>query len=72
MGGKSGRYHGQVLFHMNQEEKSKYPADRFVFHNVPSTVENLSEHVIQSDIVAVAKVIFRDSILSKDFSAIKS
>ena len=54
-GGKAGRYHDQELFRMNQEEKSKHPDDRFVFHIVPSTVENLSEHVLQSDIVAVAK-----------------
>ena len=57
----------KYFFRVNQMEKSTYQADRFVFDHMLSTVEKLSDHAVQHDIVAVAKVIFRDSILSKDF-----
>ena len=42
-------------------------AERFVFNNVTNAVENLSDHVVQNDIVGVAKVLFQESVASKEF-----
>ena len=42
-------------------------AERFVFNNVSDAVENLSDHVVQNDIVGVVKVLFQESVASKEF-----
>ena len=31
------------------------------------TVENISEHVVQYDVVGVAKVLFKETVLSREF-----
>ena len=44
-----------------------FPAEKFISHNVTDSVENISDHVVQYDVVSVMKVLFKDSISSKEF-----
>ena len=42
-------------------------AEKFICHDVTDSVENLSDLVVQYDVVLVMKVLFKDSISSKEF-----
>ena len=44
-----------------------FPAEKFICHDVTDSVENLSDLVVQYDVVLVMKVLFKDSISSKEF-----
>ena len=44
-----------------------FPAEKFICHDVTDSVENISDLVVQYDVVSVMKVLFKDSISSKEF-----
>ena len=62
----------RFFFRQRQEDSSrtKFAVDRYVFRGMDDKVEKLSEKVIQMDVVAVAQVLFGESI--KDGTAFQN
>ena len=62
-------------FHNKRKEESSnttFLAEKFVCNIVSDTVEKISDHVVQYDIVGVAMVLFKESVLSREFLRTKS
>ena len=51
----------------DQNSNTTFLAERFVFNNVSDAVENILDHVVQNDVVGVVKVLFKETVSSKDF-----
>ena len=62
----------KFFFKQRQEDssRSKFSVERYVFRGMDDKVEKLSEKVIQMDVVAVAQVLFGESI--KDGTAFRN
>ena len=62
-----------LYFSIKRREESKtnttnvFPADKFICSDVTDSVENLCDHVVRYDVIGVVKVLFKDTIISKDF-----
>ena len=59
----------QYFFSRRKEESSNtaFLAEKFIYNNVSDTVENISVNVVQYDVVGVAKVLLKESMLSREF-----
>ena len=59
----------QYFYSRRKEESSNttFLAEKFICNTVSETIENISEHVVQYDVVGVAKVLFKESVLSREF-----
>ena len=53
----------------NPEQKNFGPQKKYVFSGVEADVVNLSIEVVQQDVVQIARVLFKDAILSKELFA---
>ena len=57
-------------FYSRRKEESSnttFLAEKFICNTVSETTKNISEHVVQYDVVGVAKVLFKESVLSREF-----
>ena len=63
----------KYFFSRRKEENanSVFLAEKFICNNVSDLVEN-SDHVVQYDVVGEARVLFKESILSKKFLRTKT
>ena len=68
-GEKIARTLSHYFYSRRKEESSNttFLAEKFICNIVSDIVENISEHVVQYDVVGVAKVLFQESMLSRDF-----
>ena len=57
------------FFSRRKEENSNttFLAERFVFNGVSDAVENISDHVVQNDVLGVVKLLFKETVSSKEF-----
>ena len=60
---------GHELFFRKQREKDSFRnnsgQEKYVYRGIVDNIEKLSDHVVQMDVVAVAQVLFKDSIENK-------